>query len=762
MRALTSPKSIEVHKDYVQVYKMHRVLFGAAYPREVDPGWLMNLVKMKADFNLSIHVHPYSQDISSKIISDQIIKLKSDVLSAQQAGRIPNQADVQQLTDLEGLLQLIVKNEEKLFDVGFYVDLKANDLKELDLLEKKVTQIMKQNFFVPKVPTYEMDLALQSALPFASDKMQNRVDRSMQSSSLAASFPFISSCFENKGGILLGFNMFNGIPITLSPFEGAQNPNMLILGSSGSGKTYLVKLLCARSMMEDTIVQIIDPQGEYGEMVKLLGGEVIRISPDSKSVINPFDLRFSTFDEVKKSVKTFLNIAADGNLSDYAKGIIDEVMNLMYDRRGIRPDDPSTWSKEPPTFEDMYRILNDMTRESEKKAAVSKASDNRAVSASALRTKISSFVTGDLRFFNQQTTVDLNKKIICYDISDVINRHPSDKGPILFLIFDYVYRWMVSERPDVRKTLVLDEAWSVFGVSDDYLTNIVKTSRKFNLSFVIITQDAGDLLKLDRGRPRGEPILANTYFKFLLRIDSTSIQDVVKYFNLHEGYRDFLLRGARGEALYMTPYIKLPVWIQAAEYEKDIIEAGAAPVVEQVSGRKPSVPVSLSEPVILKGILSQMQVTALQAKGYVEVADSGLTLNTRRIYMVKNETPEKNRHLIVASEIQNFVNNLASSKGFDVYRMKLKRHTEVIFPDLTFYTNKGEYVAVEVVEPEDLTNPTPNVRTKLENLKSGKEKFDKLFFVATTLDAYNQAIYKGFPSVLKIIDVMDTLKGLFE
>jgi antitoxin (DNA-binding transcriptional repressor) of toxin-antitoxin stability system len=121
--------------------------------------------------------------------------------------------------------------------------------------------------------------------------------------------------------------------------------------------------------------------------------------------------------------------------------------------------------------------------------------------------------------------------------------------------------------------LVLDEAWSVFGVNDDYLTAIVKTSRKYNLSFCIITQDAGDLLRLNEGRPRGEPILNNTYFKFLLRADSASIQDVVKYLN--EG-NEIVVMKRKIPIARLTPVQKNSAEIILLEIGRVLAEVGVS------------------------------------------------------------------------------------------------------------------------------------------------------------------------------------------
>jgi len=136
---------------------------------------------------------------------------------------------------------------------------------------------MNSIMIIPKIPSFQMYRALKSALPIADNQLA--LTRNITSSALAACFPFaITSLEHHTTGILLGFNEFNSIPIIVDPFE-FNNPNILVLGTSGGGKSYTIKLLLMREFMEGVHINIIDPQAEYTDLVHSFNGQVIKIAP---------------------------------------------------------------------------------------------------------------------------------------------------------------------------------------------------------------------------------------------------------------------------------------------------------------------------------------------------------------------------------------------------------------------------------------------------------------------------------------------------
>jgi len=144
---------------------------------------------------------------------------------------------------------------------------------------------------------------------------------------------------------LLGFNQINNIPIIIDPFE-LSNPNILVLGTSGGGKSYTIKLLLMREYLEGVDINIIDPQAEYTDLATTFNGKTIRISPDSDSIINPMDLMGQPLEEKKLSLLTFFRVLL-GELNEGERAILDDAIDSTYEDIGITKD-PKTWARKPP------------------------------------------------------------------------------------------------------------------------------------------------------------------------------------------------------------------------------------------------------------------------------------------------------------------------------------------------------------------------------------------------------------------------------
>jgi len=292
---LTSPSTIIQHASDIEITKFHQIICAINYPRLVDPGWLTRLIEMNLDFDLAIHISPYKIDTTIKLLENEIKKQKTDLYALETEGKIVPQSLIQQHQDTMALLQLIQEGTEKMFDMSLYLDAKGYTKDELEKMSKQIRDTMNSIMIIPKIPSYQMYKGLRSVLPLGTDELA--VTRNITSSAAAACFPFaITSLEQHATGILIGFNEYNSIPIIVDPFQ-LSNPNILVLGTSGGGKSYGIKLILMREFMEGVAINIIDPQAEYTDLIRTFNGEVIRIAPDSDSIINPFDMMYQTFDE---------------------------------------------------------------------------------------------------------------------------------------------------------------------------------------------------------------------------------------------------------------------------------------------------------------------------------------------------------------------------------------------------------------------------------------------------------------------------------
>ncbi|HIE34227.1 MAG TPA: DUF87 domain-containing protein, partial [Candidatus Altiarchaeales archaeon] len=294
---LTSPGTLKRHPDYIEMDKLHRVVVAINFPRVVEPGWLTRLIEMNLDFDLAVHIKPHSIESTISMLENELKKQKTDIYALESEGKIIPQSLIQKHQDTMALLSQIQAGGEKMFDMSLYIDAKAQDKKTLDKVTSQIKASMASIMISPKVPSFQMYSALRSVLPIGINELQ--LTRNITSSAAAACFPFaITSLEHHATGILIGFNQINNIPIIIDPFE-LSNPNIVVLGTSGGGKSYCIKLLLMREFMEGVDINIIDPQAEYTDLVKTFEGKTIRIAPDSDNIINPMDFLGQTYDEKK-------------------------------------------------------------------------------------------------------------------------------------------------------------------------------------------------------------------------------------------------------------------------------------------------------------------------------------------------------------------------------------------------------------------------------------------------------------------------------
>jgi hypothetical protein len=700
---LTSPSMIIHHPKDVQINKYHQVICAINYPRLVDPGWLTRLVEMSLDFDLAMHITPYAVDSTVKLLENEIKKQKTDLYALEISGKLIPQALIQQHQDTMALLNLVQEGTEKMFDMSLYIDVKAFTKEDLEKATKQVTSTMNSIMIIPKIPALQMLSALKSTLPIAKDEI--KITRNITSSAAAACFPFaITSLEQHTSGVLLGFNEINSIPIIIDPFE-LSNPNMLVLGTSGGGKSFGIKLFIMRELMEGTDVNVIDPQSEYSDLVNMFDGKVIRIAPDSTSVINPFDLLDQSLDEKKLSLLAFFRVLL-GELTEAQIAILDEAIDHVYEDKGITQD-PKTWGNTPPLLEDLYNEALPLTRSS--KEMIYKP-------AWAIVNRLKAYVFGPMRFMNQHTRMDINKKIVSFDIRDAPD---VGKGVIMFSVLEYVYTQM--KKSKMRKILVIDEAWTVLSAGEqaEYVLKIVKTCRKFNLGLVMITQDVEDVLTSRAGRA----VLTNTATKILLKQDIAVIDQIVEQFNLNTAEQRFLSIATMGRALLIAENTRIPIFIQASPEEHrlittrpdELLQKGPIISVEKPEGEPVHTEFDLSKKVQMKSLLSDEQITFLEKRGFDEVRV--ITLEGKsELFFVVNDGGETDEHFVLQHIIFDEVKNYTSQV--------LMHHTKL--PDVTFEAPDGRMVAIEISAGVGTKAAVEDIKEKMKVIK----KYDDYFIIS--------------------------------
>lgn len=548
---LISPSSIEVDFRYIRVGETYyTTLFVVGYPRYVSPSWLSSIVDYDHTLDISMFIYPTQ---SADVLSDlkrKIGEMEATIASDAENGKPIDPKIEASLEDAMGLQEELAKGIERFFQFSFYLTLSSDTLPQLIEATKQLQTTLASLLLSAKPATLQMEEGFKSTVPLGQDKLF--ITRNMDTTSLASTFPFTSAMLTQDKGVMYGINQQNGSLIIFDRFS-LENANEVVLGKSGAGKSYLIKLEIMRQVMLGTEVIVIDPEGEYNKLATSLGGEVVEFSSNSPVKMNPFDLSQLYDPEENELGLKILSLHGlmkliTGTLDAEHDAILDKALIETYRQKGITPD-PTTQNKEAPIMEDLYKTLMGME-------------DNNA---RELGLRLEKFIQGSAAgIFNQQSNFDITNPLTIFSIKNL----EEELRPIaMHIVLDFV--WTKVKKNLKKRLLILDEAWYMMKYEDSasFVYSIAKRSRKYYLGLTTATQDVEDFLKTDYGKA----VLSNSSIQMLLKQGTSEVDLISQIFYLSEGEKELLLTADIGEGLFFAGQNHVAIKVLAAPFEHDII-----------------------------------------------------------------------------------------------------------------------------------------------------------------------------------------------
>lgn len=575
---IIAPGSLEVDFDHVRIdNKYYRTLFVAGYPRFVGMNWLSPLVNFDASLAVSMYIYPTD---GKEILDDlrrKITEMEAEINTDIQRGRVVNPSTQAKLEDALALQADLVKGEERFFQFGLYVTISAESIEEINRINKNLEAALGSLMIISKRATLQMEDGFVSTLPICSDRIN--ITRNMDTTSLATTFPFVSSDLSDDRGIMYGINEHNGSLVIFDRFS-MPNYNSVVLATAGGGKSYLIKLEALRSLMLGTEIIVIDPENEYRNLCEAVGGQYIAFGYGEASKINPFDLSLVTDEEENALNSKILTLhklfkVMIGEMDPMEESILDKAIMDAYKMKGISPD-PETQNKEPPLIEDMYKSLIGMEEEKAKNLAA----------------RLEKYIKGSFAgIFNQKTTVNLNNSFVVFGIR---NLEDALRPIAMQIVLDYI--WTIVKKSLKKRILIVDEAWYLMQFPDSaaFLRGIVKRSRKYYLGVTTITQDTDDFLQTAYGKE----IVTNSAIQILLKQHSAAIDQVGEVFYLSEGEKQLLLAADKGEGIFFAGQNHVAIRVIASEEEHRLITSNPEELMKmKAQGPKVGPPVVPPTPV---------------------------------------------------------------------------------------------------------------------------------------------------------------------
>jgi hypothetical protein len=581
---LLAPASMVEERDALRIDDEYvRGIAVIAFPREVTSnGWLAPLLMLDEIVEISLHLHPQNQAAMMRMLKRRRVGYVSARKFNQKQGRLDDpDASVAQ-NDVTRLMSELASGGERLFEVSFLLVLRAPSKAALNERTDRILALL-QTIFLDAVAhpvTFEHAQAFRSFLPECHDELGRTI--TLDASSVATMFPFMSNALTMPGGAFLGLTG-TGEPVLLDPWNAAlENPHAFVGGVTGGGKSYLGKLWLERSLLVNGAngerYAVIDPDGEYLKLATALGGNVVRIAPGSPHHLNPFDLippgcDLSTYlagvqhiDRLAEKIQDLhslldLMLADAGTaLSAREKALLDRALYETYRRASISAD-PHTHFHQPPLLRDLAEVL---------RGGVCGPDEFD------LGLRLSRYTEGSLAgLFSSQTNVELDTHLLIWDTRDM----RGDMRPIgIFLIADAIWTQAIYQS-HIRRCLSIDEAASLIEHPEGgrFLANLSRRARKRYLRLVIMTQSP-DAFVEDQ---YGSVVASNAAIKILKKQDRTSIKAVAARFGLTSGEEQRLLMFGVQEALLFAGDRRVLMTVQASPQEHAIITTNPVELAKQ-------------------------------------------------------------------------------------------------------------------------------------------------------------------------------------
>ena len=510
--------------------------------------FLMELLNADSSQVISIHLQSISQNDAIKSVkktitnidSTKIDEQKKAVRSGYDMDLIPTDL-VTYGKDANLFLQDLQEKNERMFKMTFLIMNTADSNIELKNNYKQTSSIAQQfNCDIYKLD-YRQEQGVMSCLPLAKDWIHT--DRRLTTSSVGIFIPFTTQELMQTGeeALYYGLNALSQNMI-MADRKSLSNPNGMILGKPGFGKSFAAKREMSNVILStDDDIIICDPEQEYSALVKKFHGQVIHISQKSKQYINPMDINenYSDGDDPvslkAEFILSFFELVMDGKggLGPVEKTVIDRCIHKIYRKYFDEPIPENM-----PILADLY---NELMAQEEKEAY-------------EVATALEIYVSGSLNVFNNRTNVDINNRIVCYDIKD-LGKQLKKIG--MLIVQDQVWGRVTANRSAGKATrYYMDEFHLLLKDKQtaNYSAEIYKRFRKWGGIPTAITQNVKDLLE----SPEVENIFENCEFIYMLNQASKDREILAKKLGISKSQISYVTKAEQGEGLLVFGSLILP------------------------------------------------------------------------------------------------------------------------------------------------------------------------------------------------------------
>ena len=591
IKSQLAPKGLEFDKGgaYFTISdKYSTILTVVSYPRFIGPGYLANITNM-AGVKMVIKHIPLSGDVIRKMLNKEIADIRTRYESERDNTMLEKYR--QDMDSLDYFIQQFTASESKTFDFQMHLMLIADTKEELENKKMQIKNYLDAMEMKAIPLRFEQQNVLKSIIPiFPNQSLESRIGTPMPSPTMAAMYPFIFDSVKDDGlSTLLGVDfsggvvLFNQFLYQLKKESNRNNANMIILGTSGSGKSTAAKLILRSHIRNGYQIVAVDPEGEISEMTRMYGGDVVDLGKGGEyGMVNPLEvimdadeteirngLGYTVLNKTLQSLKAFMKYYSP-DIEEDVLALFSGVVQDTYARFGITftSDFSKLTSKDYPIFSDVYvTVTSKLTSMTEK-------THERDV-MERLELKLRPLVRELQYYFNGHTSINTESSFLVFNIKELMNSDANIRNALLFNILKFA--WGLCLNPNVNTVLSVDEAHVLLGAKNElgaeFLAQVQRRARKYNTGTIIITQQPSDFVA-DGILMHGKAIFDNSSYYLVMGLKKQAVEDLSMLIDLNDNEKESIKRFSQGEALFVCGNRRMQINVMVTEEELESFGSG--------------------------------------------------------------------------------------------------------------------------------------------------------------------------------------------
>ena len=589
VRSQIAPKGLEFKSNqFIISDKYATILTIISYPKFIYPGYLSNLTSMSGIKVVIKHI-PLPFSSMSKMLNKELADLKQRY--QEENDKTIQERIRQDYESLEMFISELAASQSKIYDFQMHVMITADTQEDLDMKKLQVKNYLEAMEMRAIPLRFEQDKVLKSILPiYGKQDIEDRIGTPIPAPTIAAMYPFIFDSVKDPGlSTILGVDFSGGIVLfnqflyQIKKEHNRNNANMIILGTSGSGKSTAAKLILRSHIRNNNQVVVIDPEGEFEDMSTTFDGDFISLGKGGEfGMINPLEVVVDADEEELKqglgytvltrslqTMKAFLKYY-DPSIEEDVINMFSEIVQETYKRFGIdfESDFTKFSSEDYPTFKDVYatikgRIMS-MPEKTQERDILEK-----------LEIKIRPIVKELKYYFDGHTTISPKSNFIVFNIKELMNADTNIRNALFFNILKYA--WGLTLNSNINTVMMVDEAHVLLSggntLGADFLAQIQRRARKYNTGTIIVTQQPTDFSD-SSVITQGKAIFDNASYYLVMGLKKQATDDLAKLIDLNDNEKESIKQYSQGEALFVCGSRRMRINVIVSDEELDSFGSG--------------------------------------------------------------------------------------------------------------------------------------------------------------------------------------------